>query len=85
MERWDWHSAQTEAKKKETEGLLMAAQDQALRTNAIKGKLDKQKGDVRYRMCKNREETEVPVLKEGKCIQKFTKGVVSSHWKSYQY
>ena len=28
--------------KKETEGMLMVAQDQALRTNTIKGKVDKQ-------------------------------------------
>ena len=43
--------------KKETEGFLMAAQDEALRTNAIKVKIDKQEGDVRCRMCKDREET----------------------------
>jgi len=35
----------------------MAAQDQALRTNAIKVKIDKQEGEAMCRMCKNTEET----------------------------
>ena len=43
--------------KKETEGLLTAAQDQALRTNAIKVKIDKQEGDPTCRMCKAKEES----------------------------
>jgi len=42
--------------KKETEGFPTAVQDQALRTNAIKVKIDKQEGDVRCRMCKDSEE-----------------------------
>jgi len=37
--------------KKETKGLLMAAQNQALRTNGIKVKIDKQEGDVRCTIC----------------------------------
>ena len=43
--------------KKETKGFLTAAQDQALTTNAIKVKIDKQEGDVRCRTCNDREET----------------------------
>ena len=43
--------------KKETKRVLMAAQDQALQTNAIKAKIDKQEGEAMCRMCKNREET----------------------------
>ena len=35
----------------------MAAQDQTLRTNIIKVKIDKWKGDVRCRMCKDRHAT----------------------------
>jgi len=31
-------------------------QDQTLRTNVIKVKIDKQESDVRCRMCKDREE-----------------------------
>ena len=37
---WNWLKRGT--LKKETEGTLMAAQDQALRTNAIKSRIDKQ-------------------------------------------
>jgi len=50
--------------KKETEGILTAAQDQALRTSVIKVKIDKQKGDVRCRTCKDREETVVHLTSE---------------------
>ena len=50
--------------KKETEGTLTAAQDQALRTNVIKVKIDKQEGDVRCRMCKDRAETVAQLTSE---------------------
>jgi len=50
--------------KKETEGFVMAAQDQALQTNAIKVKIDKQEGEATCRMCKNREETVTHVISE---------------------
>ena len=43
--------------KKETEGFIMAAQDQALRTNAVKTKIDKTANDSKYRLCKKKEET----------------------------
>lgn len=43
--------------KKETEGFIIAAQDQALRTNAIKVKIDKQKGTAMCRLCGEKEET----------------------------
>jgi hypothetical protein len=43
--------------KKETEGFIMAAQDQALRTNAIKAKIDKTANDSKCRLCKDKEET----------------------------
>jgi hypothetical protein len=43
--------------KKETEGFLLAAQDQALRTNAIKAKIDKTINSSKCRLCKEREET----------------------------
>ena len=42
---------------KETEGLLIAAQDQALRTNVIKMRIDKSTGDSKCRMCKEADET----------------------------
>jgi len=42
----------------------MAAQDQALRINVIKVKIDNQEGDVRCKMCKDREETLVHLASE---------------------
>lgn len=55
VKTWDWLSAGE--LKKETEGLIMAAQDQALRTNAIKAKIDKTTADSKCRLCKEKEET----------------------------
>ena len=43
--------------KKETEGFLIAAQYQALRTNAIKAKIDKITEDSKCRLCKEKDET----------------------------
>ena len=43
--------------KKETEGFIMAAQDQALRTNAIRAKIDKTTEDSKCRLCKEKEES----------------------------
>ena len=46
--------------KKETEGLLTAAQEQTLRTNAIKAKIDKQAVSSQYKWCKSAEELVSP-------------------------
>ena len=43
--------------KKETDGLLTAAQDQALRTNYIRNKIDRQDVSPMCRLCGEREET----------------------------
>ena len=43
--------------KKETEGMLFAAQEQALRTNSIKAKIDKQPVSLKCRLCGTEEET----------------------------
>ena len=43
--------------KKETEGFLLAAQDQALRINAIKAKIDKPIHNSQCQLCKVKEET----------------------------
>ena len=43
--------------KKETEGMLFAAQEQALRTNAIKAKIDKQPVSPNCRLCGTTSET----------------------------
>jgi len=42
----------------------MAAQDQALRTNAIKVKIDKHEGKATSRMCKNREEAVTLIIRK---------------------
>ena len=42
---------------KETEGFLIAAQDQALCTNTIKAKIDKVTEGSECRLCKERDET----------------------------
>ena len=46
--------------KKETKGLLTAAQEQALRTNAIKAKIDKQAVSSKYKWCKSVDELVSP-------------------------
>ena len=43
--------------KKEIGGFIIAAQDQALRTNANKTKIDKTANDSKCRLCKEKEET----------------------------
>ena len=52
---WNWLT--NGELKKETKGFIMAAQDQALRTNAIKTKIDKTANDIKCRLCKEKEET----------------------------
>ena len=52
---WNW--LKNGELKKETEGFLIAAQDQALRTNAIKAKIDKVTEDSKCRLCKEKDET----------------------------
>ena len=53
---WNWLTEQD--LKKETEGLLIAAQDQALRTNYIKHKIDKIPGSSPLcRLCRSHNET----------------------------
>ena len=48
--------------KKETERLLIAAQNQALRTNVIKKRIDKSHGDSKCRMCKEAGETVTHII-----------------------
>ena len=43
--------------KRETEALIIAAQDQALRTNYIKATIDKSQIDAKCRMCRDKNET----------------------------
>ena len=41
----------------ETESLIFAAQEQAIRTNVIKGKIDKSQEQTKCRMCSRADET----------------------------
>ena len=52
---WNW--LKNGYLKKETEGFIMAAQDQAIRTNAIKARIDKTSSDSKCRLSKVKEET----------------------------
>ena len=52
--------------KKKTEGMIMAAQDQALRTNSIKRIIDKQNVSAKCRMCGERDETVSHIVSECK-------------------
>ena len=55
QETWNW--IKTGSFKKETEGMLMTAQDQALKTNIIKSKVHKQSVSPRCRFCREIKET----------------------------
>ena len=60
--------------KKETEGLIIAAQDQALRTNSIKNRIDKQQVSPACRLCGERDETVSHIVAECKMLaQKYYK------------
>lgn len=72
---WEW--LKKGELKKETEGLLMAAQDQALRTNSIRSKIDNQDVSPNCRMCGIREETVSHIVSEcHKLAQKYYR-----HWR----
>lgn len=81
---WQWLTSGR--LKKETEGLIIAAQDQALRTNAIKVHIDKQGGSALCRLCGDKEETVDHLVSScGKIAQTEYKGrhdrvAASLHW-----
>ena len=52
---WDW--LRKGELKKETEGMITVAQDLALRTNAIKAKVEKQNLSPLCRMCSEKDES----------------------------
>ena len=54
-ETWIW--IKRGSLKRETESLIVAAQDQALRTNYRKAKIEKSTTDSKCRLCKTRDET----------------------------
>ena len=76
--------------KKETEGFIMAAQDLAIRPNAIRAKIDKTTGESKYRLCKEKEESiDHLVSSYSKIAQKDykerpNKVVTMLHWNLYK-
>ena len=50
--------------KKETEGFIMAAQDQALRTNWYRHNIEKENVSPTCRMCEQRDETIAHIISE---------------------
>ena len=50
--------------KRETESLLMAAQNSAIRTNHIKAKIDKTQQNSKFRLCGDRDETTNHIISE---------------------
>ena len=63
---WNWLRNGT--LKKETEGMIIAAQDQALRTNQIRNRIDKMEVSPMCRMCGDREETVAHIVAECKML-----------------
>ena len=59
-ETWTW--LKQGSLKRETEALIIAAQDQAIRTNYIKAKIDKSQTDAKCRMCRDKNETVSHIL-----------------------
>ena len=59
---WEW--LRKSGLKRETEGLLMAAQEQAIRTRNIRKVIDKEKISGKCRMCGAREETVAHIVSE---------------------
>ena len=57
---WNW--IRTGEQKSETEGLIFAAQDQALRTHAVKSIIENQNVTSKCRICGSHNETEQHIL-----------------------
>ena len=80
-EAWQW--VKRGSLKRETESLIIAAQDQALRTNYRKAKIEKSTNDPKCRLCKQRDETVSHIVSEcSKIAQTEYKG---RHDKFYYY
>ena len=85
---WGW--LKTGKLKKETEGMILAAQDQALPTRHRKIRIEKQSGDPKCRLCGEREETVMHVLSECKKIaqteykKRHDKVATWTHWRLCQ-
>ena len=62
-----WHWLRKGNLKRETESLLIAAQDNAIRTNHIKARIDKTQQNSKCRLCGDRDETINHIISE--CIK----------------
>ena len=60
--RWNW--LKDGSMKRQTEALIVAAQDQSLRTNAVKAKIDKSQSDSKCRCCKQTDETVTHIVSQ---------------------
>ena len=60
--RWGW--MRKAGLKRETESLILAAQEQAIRTNLIKTKIDRTRTDSKCRMCGQSDETVNHIISE---------------------
>ena len=61
-EKWLW--LRDGSIKRETESLIIAAQEQAIRTNAIKVKIDKTQAETKCRLCSKMDETVRHIVSE---------------------
>ena len=59
-----WHLLRKGNLKRETEALLIAAQDNAIRTNHIKARIDKTQQNSKCRLCGDRDETINHIISE---------------------
>ena len=61
-DRWSW--LRNTGIKTGTESMIMAAQEQAIRTNVIKAKIDKTQEEIKCRMCGQLDETVNHIISE---------------------
>ena len=73
---WDW--LKKGYLKKETEGMIMAAQDQALRTRYIRKEIDKEDISAECRLCNERNETVSHIVSECKML-------AQNHYKNWRH
>mgnify|MGYP001794065188 FL=1 len=83
-ETWKWMTRGS--LKRETESLIVAAQDQALRTNYRKARIEKSSNDAKCRLCKIRDETishlvsECPKIAQTEYKHRHDKVAAAVHW-----
>ena len=73
---WEW--MRKSDLKVETEALIFAAQEQALRTNAVKFNIDKTKNNPLCRLCGEKSESVTHLVCgcKGLCIGSFVRGMI---------